>query len=152
MRAVGLEADGILARSDVYPRDGKNQHAFCIDVDRRGDVRMLANLVSTHDSATTMLHELGHGVYDLGFRADLPWLLRSTHLVATEASALLCGSLSGRPEWLEHILGLDASEVAALGGRLEAARAAELLVFTRWVLVMNAFERALYADPDGDLD
>ena len=27
-----------------------------------------------------------------------------------------------------------------------------LLVFTRWVLVMNAFERALYADPEGDLD
>ena len=28
-----------------------------------------------------------------------------------------------------------------------AARAVELLVFTRWVLVMNAFERALYAIP-----
>jgi peptidyl-dipeptidase A len=28
----------------------------------------------------------------------------------------------------------------------------ELLVFTRWVLVMNTFERALYADPDADLD
>jgi peptidyl-dipeptidase A len=27
-----------------------------------------------------------------------------------------------------------------------------LLVFTRWVLVMNAFERFLYASPDGDLD
>ena len=38
------------------------------------------------------------------------------------------------------------------GARLEAARAAELLVFTRWVLVMNAFERALYADPEADLD
>ena len=25
-------------------------------------------------------------------------------------------------------------------------------MFTRWVLVMNTFERALYADPDGDLD
>ena len=50
----------------------------------------------THDSADTMLHELGHGVYDLGFRDDLPWLLRSTHLVATEASALLFGALSWR--------------------------------------------------------
>ena len=25
-------------------------------------------------------------------------------------------------------------------------------MFTRWVLVMNAFERALYADPEADLD
>ena len=98
----------------MYPRDGKNQHAFCIDIDRRGDVRVLANLVTTHDSADTMLHELGHGVYDLGFRDDLPWLLRSTHLVATEASAILFGSLAGRREWLERVLGLSAREGAEL--------------------------------------
>jgi peptidyl-dipeptidase A len=148
---MGFEVDGILARSDLYPRDHKNQHAFCIDIDRRGDVRVLANTVETHDSMDTMLHELGHGVYDLGFRDDLPWLLRSTHLVATEASALACGSLAGRREWLELVLGLNAREVGELGGELAAARAAELLVFTRWVLVMNAFERALYADPEADL-
>ena len=152
MEGVGLEAEGIIARSDVYPRDGKNQHAFCIDIDRRGDVRVLANLVTTHESADTMLHELGHGVYDLGYRDDLPWLLRSTHLVATEASALLFGSLAWRREWLERILGMSASEGADLEPRLRAARSVELMVFTRWVLVMNTFERALYADPDGDLD
>jgi peptidyl-dipeptidase A len=152
IEGVGLEAQGIIERSDVYPRDGKNQHAFCIDIDRRGDVRVLANLVTTHESADTMLHELGHGVYDLGFRDDLPWQLRSTHLVATEASAILFGSLAGRREWLERVLGLGAREGAELEPRLRAARAVELLVFTRWVLVMNAFERALYANPDGDLD
>ena len=149
---IGLEVDGILERSDLYPREGKNQHAFCIDIDRGGDVRVLANTVSTHESANTILHELGHGVYDLGFREDLPWLLRSTHLVATEASALLSGALAGRDEWLERILGANAAEVTELGAKLEAARAAELLVFTRWVLVMNTFERALYADPEADLD
>jgi peptidyl-dipeptidase A len=67
-------------------------------------------------------------------------------------SALLSGALAGRGEWLERILGASPSDVEELGAKLEAARAAELLVFTRWVLVMNAFERALYADPDADLD
>lgn len=152
MSGIGFEVDGIVERSDLYPRDGKNQHAFCIDVDRAGDVRILANTVPTHDSADTMLHELGHGVYDLGIRKELPWLLRSTHLVATEASALLFGALARRRDWLEQILGLRADEGAELEGRLRSARAAELLVFTRWVLVMHTFERALYADPDGDLD
>ncbi len=152
LEGVGLDVTGIIERSDLYPRDGKNQHAFCIDIDRRGDVRVFANLVQTQDSAETMLHELGHGVYDLGFADDLPWLLRSTHLVATEASALLFGSLVRSCDWLEQVLGLSAGETAELAGSLRAARAAELLVFTRWVLVMNAFERALYADPDGDLD
>jgi peptidyl-dipeptidase A len=149
---IGLEVAGILERSDLYPRDGKNQHAFCVDIDRAGDVRVLANTVETHDCASTMLHELGHGVYDLGFHDELPWLERSTHLVTTEASALLSGALAGRREWLEGILGADADEVAELDGRLEAARAAELIVFTRWVLVMTNFERALYADPESDLD
>jgi peptidyl-dipeptidase A len=152
VEGLGLEAEAILARSDLYPRDGKNQHAFCIDVDRAGDVRILANVVETHDSTDTMLHELGHGVYSLGLGSELAWTLRSTHLVATEATALLFGALAWRREWLERVLGLSAAEGAELESRLLAARAAQLLVFTRWVLVMNRFERALYADPDGDLD
>ncbi len=152
MQGVGLDVDGILARSDLFPREGKNQHAFCVDIDRAGDVRVLANLVPTHDSADTMLHELGHGVHDLGFDDDLPWLQRSTHLVATEGSALFFGALAGTQRWLELLLGLDSGEAAALRDRLREARAVELAVFTRWVLVMNAFERALYADPDADLD
>ncbi len=149
---MGIDVSGVLERSDLHPRDGKCQHAFCIDVDRYGDIRVLANVVANHDCADTMLHELGHAVYDLGFDDDLPWLHRSTHLVATEASALLFGSLAGSREWLEQVLGLGAAEGAELADRLRAARAAELAVFTRWVLVMNTFERALYADPDGDLD
>ncbi len=149
---IGLEVESILDRSDLLPRSGKCQHAFCIDVDRSGDVRVLANVVSNHDWAGTMLHELGHGVYDLGFDKTLPWILRNTHLVATEASALMFGSFAGSREWLERVLGIGAGEGAELERRLRAARVAELLVFTRWVLVMNAFERALYADPDDDLD
>ena len=149
---VGLEVEPTLARSDLYPRPQKCQHAFCIDVDRAGDVRVLANVVANHDWASTMLHELGHAVYELGFDDDLPWLQRTTHLVPTEASALLFGALTGRRDWLEQVLGVDPSEGSRLESDLRAARAAELLVFTRWVLVMNAFERGLYADPDGDLD
>ena len=149
---IGFAVEGILDRSDLFPRPGKNQHAFCIDVDRGGDVRILANVVDNYDWTDTMLHELGHGVYDLGFDEELSWVLRDTHLVTTEASALLFGALAGDREWLERVLGVDVREADELGGRLRAARAAELLVFTRWVLVMNAFERALYADPESDLN
>jgi peptidyl-dipeptidase A len=149
---LGLEVDGIVARSDLYPRDGKNQHAFCIDIDREGDVRVLANVVDNQSWADTMLHELGHGVYDLGFDGELPWIARTPHLVPTEATAILFGALAWDRDWLERVRGVESSEAESLAPRLRAARAAELLVFTRWVLVMNGFERALYADPDGDLD
>ncbi len=149
---IELEVAGILERSDLFPRAGKNQHAFCIDVDRQGDVRVLANVIDNQSWTDTMLHELGHGVYDLGFEDGLPWLLRTTHLVTTEASALLFGALAGQREWLERILGIDGREAEELEAKLRMARAAELLVFTRWVLVMTGFERVLYSDPESDLD
>jgi peptidyl-dipeptidase A len=149
---IGIDVAGTLARSDLFPRPGKCQHAFCVDVDRAGDIRVLMNVTDNHDSMDTLLHELGHAVYDLGFAGDLPWLLRDTHLVTTEASALLFGSLAGRRDWLVEVLGVPADEAEALDDRLRAARAAELLVFTRWVLVMTGFERKLYADPESDLD
>jgi peptidyl-dipeptidase A len=149
---IGIGVDDVLGRSDVFPRTGKNQHAFCIDVDRDGDIRVLMNATDNHDSATTLLHELGHAVYGLGYARELPWLLRDTHLVTTEAIAILFGSLSGRQDWLVEVLGVDAAEAASLDAQLRAARAAELLVFTRWVLVMTGFERELYANPDADLD
>jgi peptidyl-dipeptidase A len=149
---LGLEVAGILDRSDLYPRSGKNQHAFCADIDRAGDVRVLANVTDNQHWADTMLHELGHGVYNLGFDDALPWLLRDTHLVTTEAVAILFGALAGEREWLERVLEIDAAEAGELEGRLRAARAAELLVFTRWVLVMTGFERVLYGDPEADLD
>jgi len=149
---IGIDVDDVLGRSDLFPRDGKCQHAFCIDVDRAGDIRVLMNATDNHDSAVTLLHELGHAVYDLGYTVELPWLMRDTHLVTTEAIAILFGSLAGQQDWLVEVLGVDPGEAASLDTQLRAARAAELLVFTRWVLVMTGFERELYSNPDADLD
>ena len=149
---IGLETDDVLARSDLFPRDGKCQHAFCIDIDRAGDVRVLANVVPNAYWMDTMLHELGHATFDRGLDSSLAWLLRDTHLVVTEGIAILMGRLAGDAEWLERVLGVDPPAVASLEAGLRRARAAELLVFTRWVLVMTNFERSLYADPGADLD
>jgi peptidyl-dipeptidase A len=149
--AIGLDMGATLERSDLFPRDGKCQHAFCIDIDREGDVRVLANVEHDRYWADTMLHELGHGAYDLGFDRSLPWLLRDCHLTVTEGVAILMGRLALEREWLNVVAGVGAEEAAALDAALRAAQAAELLVFTRWVLVMTNFERAFYADPEGDL-
>ena len=42
---MGLEVRDVLARSDLYEREGKSQHAFCLSVGREYpyDVRVLAN-------------------------------------------------------------------------------------------------------------
>lgn len=149
---IGLETEAILARSDLYPREEKCQHAFCIDVDRVGDVRVLANVVDNASWASTMLHELGHGVFDLGLDSSLPFLIRDCHLTITEGIAILMGGLAGEAAWLRDVAGVDGATITAIEPRLSAARAAERLLFTRWVLVMTTFEQGLYDDPDQDLD
>ena len=99
-----------------------------------------------------MLHELGHGIFDAGIDPCLPWLLRSCHLVSTEAIAILFGHLAAGVRWLELVAGLEAAEAKALAEPLRLRRAAQKVLFARWVLVMTTFERSLYADPESDLD
>jgi peptidyl-dipeptidase A len=149
---MGLDVRGVMARSDLTPRAGKVQHAFCMDVDRVGDVRVLTNNTSGERWAETMLHEFGHAVYFEGVDQELPWLLRTMHLCLTEGVAMRCGRLVREPEWLRNVVGLPAGTVAELAPRLAAARRAYLVIFARWVLVMSHFERGLYADPDADHD
>jgi peptidyl-dipeptidase A len=149
---MGLETRPILARSDLYPREQKCQHAFCLDVDREGDIRVLANVVDNHYWMDTMLHELGHGVYDAGVDPSLPWGLRSMHTVTTEGIAIMAGRLSSDARWLAHVAGVDERDATALEAPLRQTRAAELALFARWVLVMTSFERGFYADPDDDHD
>jgi peptidyl-dipeptidase A len=147
---LGLDARDVLARSDLLPRPGKSQHAFCIDVDREGDVRVLSNNTPSQYWTGTMLHEFGHALYDTHVDRDLPWLLRSMHPLTTEGIAMLFGRLTHDVEWLRSVAGVPDADLAALGPRLAIARRASLLTFARWVLVMTHFERGLYADPGAD--
>ena len=150
---LGLDVRAIVARSDLYPRESKNQHAFSTDIDREGDVRTLNNLQPNHRWTETLLHELGHAVYSSHHDPALPWLLRdSPHTTSTEAVALLMGSLTYDGEWLEQVAGLPASEAAQFVAAARERERAMRLIFARWCLVMTHFERGLYADPDGDLN
>lgn len=149
---IELEIGAILERSDLYPRQAKCQHAFCVDIDREGDVRVLANVEPNAYWTDTMLHELGHGSYDVGIDRSLPWLLRTTHLIPTEGVAMLFGRLAREPAWLSRVAAVDDGELAPLADRLPAAQGAALLVFARWVLVVTTFEHGFYADPEADHD
>jgi peptidyl-dipeptidase A len=151
--AVGFDVRPILARSDLYEKEGKCQHAFCVDVDRAGDVRVLCNLRETEYWVATMLHELGHGVYDAGVDPSLPFILRTaSHLIVTEASAMLFGRLSRAGAWLTRYAGMPVDEARAADAALTVGRRAQHLHLARWVPVMGTFERELYSDPEQDLN
>ena len=152
--AWGIDITGVIGASDLYPRERKSQHAFCLDVDRSGrDVRILANVVPGERWVEVMLHESGHAAYDVSIDPKLPYLLhRPAHIFVTEAAAILSGRLVRDPEWLVRIAGVDAAAVRELAPRLREATAAQMLLFARWGLVMTHFERELYSDPESDLD
>lgn len=151
--AVGFEIRDLLERSDLYEKPGKSQHAFCMSVDREGDIRVLCNIRSNEHWMGTMLHEYGHAVYDKYVDPGLPYFLRAyAHLTCTEASAMLFGRLSKNPHWLVRYAGAPAGEAKAKSEAMGRATRGQLLVQTRWMLVMCHMERALYRDPGQDLD
>ncbi len=151
--AVGLDVRDLLARADLYERPGKSQHAFCLCMDHGDDIRVLCNLRPTQYWMGTLLHEFGHAVYDLHIDRALPFLLREpAHILTTEASAMLFGRLPKDAAWLERHAGVPAEAARAVAASCARASRDQLLVQTRWMLVMCHMERALYRDPGQDLD
>lgn len=145
---LGMQVRDVLSRSDLDPRPGKSQHAFCSHIDRAGDIRILCNLRPTARWMSTLLHELGHAVYDRYLGRDLHYFVRRpAHTLTTEAIALLMGRHAQDPDFLVAYTGVSAVESAGLSGEMRRRQSMEMLMFTRWVLVMTHFERALYADP-----
>ncbi|MGC8879635.1 MAG: M2 family metallopeptidase [Anaerolineae bacterium] len=151
--ALGLHVDDILARSDLYERANKQQHAYCIHIDRKGDVRILCNLRPNQYWMSTLLHELGHAVYDKYLDMSLPYVLRQpAHILMTEAVAILMGRLASDVHWISTYIPARADESREMESTMRQYAAAELLIMSRWVPVMSHFERALYSDPQQDLN
>lgn len=150
---IGLPVDDVIARSSLYEKPGKSPHAFCTDVDRQGDVRVLANIVPNEYWTGTMLHELGHSVYSSkNIPPDLPYLLRTeAHILTTEGIAMLFERFSKDADWLQA-MGVPAPDPQTLDAVGAAMRRAKLLIFSRWCQVMFRFEKELYANPDQDLN
>lgn len=150
---VGLPIDDVLARSDLYEKPGKSPHAFCTDIDREGDVRVLANIVPNEYWAGTMLHELGHAVYSSkNIPRSLPYTVRGeAHILTTEGIAMLFERFSKSRLFLEAI-GLPISDPDKFAAAAAKVQKNQLLIFSRWCQVMLRFEKAMYENPDQDLN
>ncbi len=150
---IGLPVDSILANSDLYEREGKNPHGFCIDIDREGDVRVLCNIKNNEYWMETMLHELGHGVYDKYHGENVPYVLRQpAHIFTTEAIAMFFGRLSRNPAWMQQMLQLSDEQRAEIEKVSYKYAQLKQIIFVRWDMVMFNFEKQLYANPDQDLN
>ncbi len=147
---MGLDVEDLIKRSDLYEREGKNQHAFCISMNRKEDVRTLNNIKANTQWMETLLHEFGHGIYDLKIDTSLPWLLRTpSHTLTTEALAMLMGRQVYTKEFLQEFCNCNDEKLLK---DVEDGITRRQLVFSRSVFLITEFEKCLYEDPDRDLN
>ncbi len=154
---IGLPVDGILARSDLYPREGKNPHAMAhkMVLDRADTSRLLMNLplppeTQNRRETATLLHELGHTVHYEGVDLAQPYLFLDVESQPTEAYAMLMERQVVSPGWLEGYLGVEHDEAEELSRQAFATLRAQELIFARWCLVIYHWEKDIYADPNQD--
>lgn len=150
---IGLDVEDIIQRSDLYEREGKYQHAYCTNIDRAGDIRIMANIRNNQYWANTMLHELGHAVYEKYIDTTLPFILREpAHIFTTEAIAIFFGNLASDANWMMKNLNLPLPDVREIANDVRRYARLEKLIFSRWSQVMFRFEKSMYENPDQDLN
>ncbi|NSW46047.1 MAG: M2 family metallopeptidase [Bacteroidales bacterium] len=151
--SIGMDITDILNRSDLFEKEGKNQHAYCTDIDNEGDIRILCNVKPNNQWMGTMLHEFGHGVYDKYIDMNVPYVLREpAHTFTTEAIAMLMGRLSTNGTWMQAMGIIDEKEAEIVKTEGFKMLRLEQLVFSRWAQVMYRFEKGLYENPNQDLN
>ncbi|MCK5321026.1 M2 family metallopeptidase [Candidatus Pacearchaeota archaeon] len=149
--SLGMDVSDILERSNLYEQEGKYPHAYCIDMDRSGDVRSMQNIRNDEKYMDTMLHELGHAVYWKYMDFDLPIILRDTaHTFVTEAVAMIFGRKAKSLDFINNVCSKEVD--SNLGDEISRILRLRQIVFSRWTQVMFRFERELYKNPEQDLD
>ncbi len=150
---IGLDIGNIIAKSNLYEKPGKNQHAYCTHIDRKGDVRVLCNTRPNHSWMNTNLHEFGHAVYELNLDFTLPFVLRDpAHTFTTEAIAMIFGRFAGNPVWMHDMGIITSEEVKKIEKECFNNLRLEQMVFSRWSQVMFRFEKYMYENPAQNLN
>lgn len=152
-KGIGMDIDDIMDNSDLYEREGKYQHACCDNIDRKQDIRVICNITPSQRWMDTTLHEFGHAVYEKFLDQKMPWIYREpAHTFTTEAIAMLFGRMASNPAWMHDMIGISKKDQDAIGDTSFKILRMEQLVFSRWSQVMYRFEKAMYENPDQDLN
>ena len=150
---IGTPINDIVDRSDLYEKPGKYQHACEDNLDRKNDIRVVCNIKPNSYWMDTVLHEFGHGIYDKYLDQSMPWSFReAAHTFTTEAIAMMFGRMASNPQWLHDVVGISEEEQNKISDLSFKILRLRQLVFSRWAQVMYRFEKAMYENPDQDLN
>ncbi|MDD5639218.1 MAG: peptidase M3 [Candidatus Pacebacteria bacterium] len=151
---MGMPIDEVIEKSDLYGRSGKYQHAMTMLINREGDIRVVSSIQNNNYWMSTSLHEFAHAIYFAkSSNKQLPWELRMpSHTLTTEAVALLFQNMVYSPDWIKKNLNLSEDEINKNKNEIAEYNRLNYLIFSRWAQVMYRFEKAMYENPDQDLN
>ena len=151
--SIGVDISDIIKKSDLYEKPGKYQHAYCMDLDREGDVRSLMNIKDNEYWMGTILHEMGHAIYWKYINRNLPFLIRDTsHILTTEAVAMLMERNAKNPYFIKRFCNVRTEEIDRITEDVKKSLKLRQIVFSRWSQVMFYFEKSLYEYPEQNLN
>ena len=165
---LGIDVDSYHFLMDLYPRAGKNTHAFAmgvvpphVDSQRKllpkpkSDIRFLANLKKPvkWEDASTVIHELGHAIHFGEIRQPLA-ILRGFGSVETEAIAMTLERMADSAEFLQSVLpeftGVTPEKLAPLlKKQVGVAQIDQAFVLLRQIFFSD-FEHEVYVNPEQD--
>jgi peptidyl-dipeptidase A len=143
---MGYDIENMGITLDLFPRKNKNTHGFAFCIKPGKDARILANLTNNAKSLDTIMHELGHCVYDIGIDPNLPFVEQDcSSPVMTEAIAMMTGDLPKAEDMLN-----DYVPAEVLTPFMNELKEDDAKFVTRSLEIIN-FEREMYKNPEQDL-
>ncbi len=98
---------------DPFPKDNKVAGAFCSNIHKIGQSRILSNFTGSFNDMTTLAHELGHGYHGeclkdaKALNADYPMPLAETASIFCETIVFQASLEEASPEEAKVILEND---------------------------------------------
>lgn len=143
---MGYDVDNMGITLDLFPRENKNTHGFAFCIEPGKDARILANLTNNANSLDTLMHELGHCVYDIGLDIKLPFIEQEPSSSAmTEAVAMMMGDLPKAENILYSLVPSEILKPFKQELKKDDAR------FVNRSLQIIEFEKEMYKNPNQDL-
>lgn len=150
---IGFDIEDILARSNFLYWSEKIPAFECIVAGNTNDIRIVGTISGTENDMHRLMGATGKAIYLKYIPGTLPYLLRRP-----ASEALYCGvsaffaRMTQYPGWILSMGILSVGQAGGIRGSTNEAFLHDQRLGCRWRLLLYAFEKQLYADPEQDLD
>jgi pepF/M3 family oligoendopeptidase len=125
---------------DAEQREGKSGGAFCMEVARVKESRILSNFDGSFDQVATLAHELGHAFHnECAYQADKTQLQQNTPATLAETASIMCETIV-----TEAVLSQvtdPQEELAVLEAQMNNATGVIVDIYSRYLFEKEVFER-----------